>query len=544
MKPSTKKVLKWAGIILGSILLLAIALGIYVYTIIPKPIGSPVKLQEALFVKPAQAFPMDGKYIYKSATELAAMIRHREATSVEVVTEFLNNIRNNNYQYNALIWIRAEEALQDAQRADQMVAQGDTTNHLLLGVPVTIKEMYWVKGSPSTLNAKMYGFTAPDDATVVKQLKSAGAIILGTTNVPFMLMDYQTQGEVYPTASNPYDTSRTPGGSTGGGAAALAAGMTALELGSDMGGSIRIPSAFCGLYGLKTTLGAINMTEGTSPDTTFKYSRFACASAGPMARTAADLQLMWQVLKNTPLDKKFQQPIQWLPASQKNLGDYKIAWMDDWKHGAKTAEASADVKKALTQWTDSLRAHGVHVEKTAPDLYDEMEKCFFGSFASMMAENQPWLIRKFIAMDLSKWNADGKNENFQSAMDALNDATDAEWKKSVAQRNSLVAKWDAFFKQFDFFVCPVAYGEAIKKCPSFSTLQLPGGKSMSYASYFPFTTIFNATGHPCVTIPLGLNGEGLPIGVQIVGPYYSEDEMLHFAQLITPLIAGFVQPSK
>ena len=106
MKPSTKKVLKWAGIILGSILLLAIALGIYVYTIIPKPIGSPVKLQEALFVKPAQAFPMDGKYIYKSATELAAMIRHREATSVEVVTEFLNNIRNNNYQYNALIFCR------------------------------------------------------------------------------------------------------------------------------------------------------------------------------------------------------------------------------------------------------------------------------------------------------------------------------------------------------------------------------------------------------------------------------------------------------
>ena len=222
MNPSTKKVLKWTGIILGSILLLAIILGIYIYTIIPKPIGAPVKLQEALFARPAQAFPMEGKYIYKSATELAAMIRHREATAVEVVTEFLNNIRNNNYKYNALIWIRAEEALQDAQRADQMVADGDTMNHPLLGVPVTIKEMYWVKGSPSTLNAKMYGFTAPDDATVVKQLKSAGAVVLGTTNVPFMLMDYQTQGEVYPTASNPYDTSRTPGGSTGGGAAAKA----------------------------------------------------------------------------------------------------------------------------------------------------------------------------------------------------------------------------------------------------------------------------------------------------------------------------------
>lgn len=543
MKPSAKKILKRVGIALGLLLVIAIAFGAYVYSIIPRPVGSPVKLQPELFAKPQQPLPMEGKYIYKSAAELASMIRHHEATSTDIIKEFIANIKNNNYKYNALIWLREDEAMQDAKLADEMVAHGDTIHKPLLGVPITIKEMFWVKGSPSTLNAKMFGFIAPEDAVVVKQLKDAGAIILGTTNVPFMLQDYQTQGEVYPTGNNPYDTSRTPGGSTGGGAAALAAGFTSLELGSDLGGSIRIPSAFCGLYGLKTTLGTINLTEGTSPDTVTKYTRFALASAGPLARTPDDLQLMWDVLKNTKQDSRFQQPVHWMPVSDKQLSQYKIAWIDEWKHGNKISVIGDDVSNALQRLTDSLNKNGVQTIKTAPDLYDDMEKCFFGSFGSMMAENQPWLLRKFMASDLKKWGGDGLNENFQSCLDALDDPSDEKWNEVMKEKDALVKKWDTFFKQYDFFICPVTYGAAFKKCPSFSSIHLDNGASIPYFNYFPYAVIFNATGHPGVVIPMGLNKAGLPIALQIVGPYHSEDELLHFVKLIAPLTPGFIQPS-
>lgn len=544
MKPRTKKFLKWTGIILGSLILLAAAFGLYVYSILPKPIGTPPKLQAELFSKPEYPFPMEGKFIYKSATELSKMIKNHQATSVEIVTEFISNIKNNNYKYKAIIYLREKEALQDAKLADEAISKGDTLDKPLLGVPITIKEHYWVKGSPCTMNAKMYGFIAPDDAVVVKHLKDAGAVILGTTNVPYMLQDYQTQGEVYPTANNPYDTTRTPGGSTGGGAAALAAGFTTLELGSDMGGSIRIPSSFCGLYGLKTTFGTINITEGGGPDTVTKYTRLACASGGPLARTPDDLQLAWNVLKTTPMDKKFQQPIQFLPVDNKPLSEYKIAWIGEWKHGKRTAEIGSDVKDALKRLTDSLNRHGVQTNNTAPDLYDDMEKNFFGSFSSMIGEGQPWLLRKFIGVDLKKWGeADNvPNENFQAALDALNDASDEKWQQLENDRKKLIAKWDEFFKQYDFFVCPITYGEAIKKCPTFSELTLDDGTKMPYFHYFQYTVIFNATGNPCITIPMGLNKQGLPIGLQIVGPYYSEDKLIHFAKLIESLVPSFQQP--
>lgn len=540
MKSSAKKFLKWTGIVIGSLILIAVGFGVYVNSIIPKPVGIPPKLQAELFAKPNQMLPMEGKYVYKPASELVRMIRHHEATSVDIVKEFIANIKNNNYKYNALVWLRENEAMQDAQRADEMLAKGDTMNKPLLGVPVTIKEQFWVKGFPSTLNAKMFGFIAPNDAEVVKHLKEAGAIILGTTNVPFMLSDYQTQGEIYPTGNNPYDTTRTPGGSTGGGAAALAAGFTALELGSDLGGSIRIPSAFCGLYGLKPTFGVVNITQGTSPDTTTKFTRLGLVSAGPLARTAEDLQLIWEVLKTTKQDSRFQQPVSWKPLDNKPLNEYKIAWMDEWQHGNETVQVGADVKNKMGMLMDSLNQKGVQFTKTAPDTYNEMKKLFFGTFGSMLGEGQPWLMRKFMAMGFKNW--DDGSPAFQSFYDALDDNGDDKWKQLMADKESLKQQWGAFFQQYDFFICPITYGAAMKKCPLGSPLHGDNG-DIPYMDYFNYTMVFNATGHPGIAVPMGLNKDGLPIGLQIVGDYYSEDELLHFVKQISSVIPEFVQPS-
>jgi amidase len=541
MKPRAKSILKWVTIILSSLLLMAIVFGLYVKSILPKFDGRPVVLQAELFKKPAQPFPMEGKFIYKSATELAAMIRTKQASSVEIVSEFLNNIKNNNYKYNALIFIREQEALEDARKADEAVAKGDTVNKPLLGVPVTIKEMFWVKGSPSTWNAKMYGFTAPRNAEVVKQIKNAGAIILGTTNQPFMLADYQTQGEVYPTANNPFDTTRTPGGSTGGGAAALAAGFTTLELGSDLGGSIRQPAVFCGLWSLKPTYGTVNITDGTSPDSAYVYTRLAMESAGPLARVPVDLKLMWDVIRNTKIDPRFQKLIEWKPSSEKSLDQYKMAWTDEWKFNGDTVKVSDVTKQKLSTFIHSLELHKVVVEKKAPDLYSELHKMFLSTFASMMGENQPWLMRKFIQMEYTK--ADDGSGNYEPFMTTIMDASDEGWKEIQAEREILITKWEDFFKQYDFFICPVTYDAAFKKGESWKPIKADDGTLVQYMDYQAYAFVINATGHPAITVPLGLNKQGLPMGIQIVGPFYSEDELLHLAKLLEPLTPKFQKPT-
>lgn len=538
MKPKTKKILKWIGIAFGSLLLIVISLGIYVYSLIPKYEGKCPPLQTFLFAKPNTNLPMEGKYIYKSATELASMIRKHEATSYDIVKEFIANIKNNNYKYNAIVWLRENEALEEAKKADEAVARGDSLP-ILHGVPVTVKEMFWVKGLTNNLNAKMMGgFIAPEDGALVQQLKKSGAIIIGTSNVPYMLGDFQTYGEIYPTCNNPYDTTKTPGGSSGGSASALAAGFTPLELGSDLGGSISVPSAFCGVYGLKTTFGTLNMTQGTGPDTITKYSRFAMGVPGPMARTAEDLELMWLALQETPIDKRFQKQTQWQLASNKELAQYKIGWTDDWQ----SAKVGNEVKEKLKLIVKLLNEQGTYTEKSVPELNSDMQKSFLKSYALMFAENQPWIMRQLISMDFSKFD-DGSTD-MSSFYDAINKPGDENWKQWQQENAVLIEAWESYFKKFDFVICPVTYGAAFTKCELGTPIETAEGK-IAYTFYsFPYSIVFAATGHPSVTIPVGFNKEGLPIGVQIAGSYYSEPELLHFTKLIEKLLPKFQKPNK
>lgn len=540
MKTKTKKILKWVGIVFGGLILIVVCLGIYLNSVLPKFNSVPIVLQKELFEKPKVLLPMEGKFIYKSASELAILIRSKKATSLEIVTEFINHIKNNNYKYNALIYLREKEAIEDAKLADMAIAAGDTLNKPLLGVPITIKELYWVKGSPSTLNVKMYGFIAPRNAAVVSQLKSAGAVILGTTNVPIRLSDYQTQGEVYPTASNPFDLTRTPGGSTGGGAAAVAAGFSPFELGSDLGGSIRVPATYCGLWALKTSFGAINITDGTNPDSSFAFNRFAMASAGPLARDPKDLQLMWNVLVNTKIDSKFQKPIAWKEASNKKLSDYKFAWVDEWPTKQGKIKVSETTKGKMKLLKDSLLNRKASLVEDTPLDYYELHNMFLRTFGFMLSENQPWLIKKLIQLDFQK--SDDGSGNFEIFNESIMDGSVAGWEKTQQERQKLILKWEAFFTKYDFFICPVTYDAAFKKQESWKDIKADDGNTINYMGYVPYSYIINATGHPAITVPLGLNKLGLPIGIQIVGPMYSEPELLHLAELLYPLTSKFVAP--
>lgn len=400
-----------------------------------------------------------------------------------------------------------------------------------MGVPVTIKENWWVKGSPSTLNARMYPFIAPRDAAIVTKIKNSGAIVLGTTNVPFMLNSFQTQGDIYPAASNPFDTTRTPGGSTGGGAAAQAAGFSTISLGGDLGGSIRVPSAFCGLWSLKPTYGSLESLDGSRPDTSFIPERLYLVSAGPLARTPGDLSVMWNVIKNSNSQA----------VANKKLAEYKFAWIDEWTTPSGNVEIGEEMKEQLAAFVALLTRKNASVQKNAPGIYLDLVKLFLQSFGYILGEKQPVFVRKYIANQF--YPSDDSTNLMYNLKKAVLDIANEGWERTQQDRRTLTAKWEEFFKQYDFFICPASYGPAFKKVKPGEPIVTDDGKSMPDFSYVPYAYIINATGHPAITVPIGYNKQGLPIGIQIVGKYNSDDELLHLAKLLEPLVAKFKRPS-
>jgi amidase len=392
MKIQTRKLLKLAGWIIGALLLIVAATGIYIWSLMPKPLGQPPVLQDELYRKPEVDSPVEGKYIFKSATEIASLIRDKKVSSVEVTQELINYIKNNNYKTNGFVWLFEQEALEAAREADNKLARGEPLGSLH-GVPVCIKEEYWVKGKPCTWNSENFqGFIAPRNALAVDAWIDEGAIILGTTNIPRMLIDMQTNGDIYPEASNPYDATRVPGGSTGGGAAAVASGFSPLCLGSDMGGSIRIPAGFCGIYGLKTTEGSMGKNYGSSPDTAGNHQYFAMAVAGPLARTLDDVELGWEAMI-----KPWYNQNKWLKVDElKSLSQYKIAYLDEWHFGNDKIPISNTVKQKLQTLVDSLKSSGATMENVQPGNFAEMRQMHMLLMAYMVFAEQPWLIRQLI----------------------------------------------------------------------------------------------------------------------------------------------------
>jgi amidase len=531
-----KRILKWFGLTLGIVVLLAGGLAAYLYTQMPKPIGERPVLQSALFQKPASELPVEQRFLYASAVDLAALIRNKQATSQAVVQAHLNYIKNTNYKTNAFVWLFEEEALAAAKAADEKVALGEPLG-LLHGVPVSIKEEFWIKGKPNTLNAEMLqGFKAPRNAEVVDALLAQGAIILGTTNIPNMLTDLQTFGDIYPRGNNPYDLGRTPGGSTGGGAASIAAGMAPIALGSDMGGSIRIPAAFNGIYGLKTTEGALasSTLEFPGEPGNPKYRRMMVP--GPLARSAADLDLAWNALISKWPDRK-----QRLMEPKTKLEDYRVAYFDEWNFRNDKMLIGNDVKTRLSSLATALESKHVTVRRDQPPAFEEMMLMHRMLSAYLMFEKVPWVIRQYMVREYKK--ADSHRFQFGEALNILADLAPQKYDDLLRRRQALTDQLEAFFGKYDMLIMPVTPGPAITHNPDHEALTVDG-KQMNYSDYFYYPVCFNVTGHPALTIPMGLNGDGLPIALQVVGPLNSERRLIEFARLIEPLHTGFVKPPR
>ena len=480
------------------------------------------------------------QYVYRSGGELAALIREGKAASVDIVTEHVARIKERNGALNAVVALFEAEALAVAAERDQQAREKKFLGPLH-GVPVTVKEQFWIQGRRSTINAKLHkDFVAPEDAVVVDRIRRSGAVILGHTNVPRFLLDYQVWGDLYPEGKNPYNTECTPGGSTGGGAAALAAGFSPLELGGDLGGSIRVPANFCGLYGLKPTDRTVPLHGNIPLPGNARTFLVHMAQAGPLARTLDDLETLWRVIVGPHESDRNIPRIEWHTPVKQSLSEYKIAWVDNWPD----YPVSGQVQRAIRELVDKLGQHGCQVENRFPEgnLHEESLDVWMGILPYIIAQGAPWFVRKLLKRDVTSKALKGVKRH-RREFDRAFDMSANHYGEMMLRRNIAVSRWERFFADRDFLICPASFGPAYPRTKVGSRLSYEG-REMIYADYvWPFVACFNASGHPAMSIPLGLGTERLPLGVQLVGPYWSEPDMFAFARQVAQLTEGFVQPA-
>jgi amidase len=488
--------------------------------------------------KLAQQHGASADAAFASASEHAVSVRQKEVSSSELTALYYERIRKYNTRLNAIVCSNETDALRTARERDHDLTSGIVRGPLH-GVPVTVKESFDLAGSRTTVNfSQLKANIAGADALAVRRLKDAGAIILGKTNVPMMLADYQTFGPLYPTANNPHDPSRTPGGSTGGGAAAVAAGLTALEIGSDLAGSIRLPAHFCGVFGLKPSENTMH-AEGHVPPLPGSRGGFAAmVSIGPLARTMADIELAWNVINQPAWRYPFHVPAR--PRQKTALRDYKIGWFDD----VGPVACGDDTKKVLGEFLQLIEGEGVVCEKSPFDVHwlNEAYAVWGLLFGAMAAQDTSWIVRRVMNFQFRRMQR-GSALNVFSSLKAGLEITFKEFSRALKRRQDLVRDLQARFDVYDFIVSPVAAGPAFAHNPGRRPISLDG-RERAYIDYaMPFTIIYNACGNPALVVPAGRSAEGLPIGIQIAAAHYAEAELIQFGNMIERLGVRSVAPT-
>lgn len=472
---------------------------------------------------------------FGSALDAAAAIRGKSISSRELTEHAFRRVDAFQPTVNAYVYQLREEALAAARRADQVLAGGGPLG-VFHGVPVNVKESFGVEGYPCTWGIPaMKDSRSPQDAVAVRRLKDAGAILLGATNVPAMLMDGQAFNDIYGTTNNPWDLLRTPGGSSGGTAASLAAGMAFLSVGSDIGGSIRMPASLCGIYGHKPTLDIVSMA-GHFPGGTHGAPGFSTllAAAGPMARSAADLDAALHVLAGPvlPDSKAFR----WaLPGPRhERLRDFRIGYvLED-----PAVPVSAETRSVLESAVRACERAGAQVKEGWPDGFS-----LSGAFDTYL-----FLLGAF---DFSVTPPDARSAARaqlerrppQFARGAL--SSFAEWQGENVKRLGQRFRWERFFESIDVFLLPTVFTAAFPhdhRPPDTRTVTTPEGRQQPFWDFLTYVCPATLTGCPATTAPAGPSRSGLPVGLQIIGPYLEDATPIRFADLLAREIGGFRPP--
>jgi len=448
----------------------------------------------------------------QTARALAEALATRKVGALELTDAAIARIEDRDRAINAVVVRDFDRAREAAKAADAALTRGD--RRPLLGLPMTVKESNEVEGLPSTWGSPAFsGWVAPKDAVGVARLKAAGAIILGKTNVPPFLADWQSNNPVYGRTRNPWDLSRSPGGSSGGSAAALAAGMVPLELGSDIGGSIRVPAAFCGVYGHKPTYGLIP-TRGHAPPG-LDGGPIALAVVGPLARSAADLDLALEVLAGPEPDEAKGYVLRLPPPRHAHLTDYRALIVDS--HPAVVTDSGvADAIEILAGKLDALGCPVFRSSDLLPDL--TAQHAVFGAMVgAAMSRGAP----QGTTMNAHEWM------NLQDA-------------QTIIRR-----QWAALFETVDVVIMPtfgtVAFPHEDEADGNKRILTIDG-RPTPYFSQIAWPGVALLPHLPATAVPIGFTRGGLPIGAQVVGPYLEDRTTIAFAGLLEREFGGFKPP--
>ena len=434
---------------------------------------------------------------FTPAVELAELIRRRALSPVEITRAVLERIERLNPRLGAYVMVHAERALGEARAAERAVMAGEPLGPLH-GVPISIKDNLWTAGERTTYGSRLLAeFVAPEDAPSVARLRAAGAIFIGRTNLPEFAWRGSTDNPLFGESRNPWDLTRTPGGSTGGGAAAVAAGLGPLALGSDGAGSIRIPASFCGLVGLKPTFGRVPMYPAAGGNE-------LVAHVCPLARTVRDVALMMSAIARHDPRDPFALPdddVGYLAACDESLGaPVRIAWSADLGFASVEQETRETAETAARAFAEI----GVTVEEANPNLGDLsviLNTLYGGAQAGAHAARSP---EQKAQMD----------PDLVAYAEASAGLSVVEYLRAVAARQAMVDALRRFFERYDLLLTPTL-------CLPAFPLGVVGpsevaGRKVTHLGWtlcYPF----NYSGQPAVTVPAGWTTTGLPVGLQIVG---------------------------
>ncbi len=459
--------------------------------------------------------------IYTSATLLAQAIREKRVSSHEVVEAYIHRIEAVNPQLNAVVQLTADTALTQARQADVALARGEIKGPLH-GVPITIKDSFDTEGIISTAGTKGRASYVPQqDATAVARMRAAGAILLGKTNLPELSLAYESNNLIYGRTNNPYDLSRTPGGSSGGESAIIAAGGSPLGLGTDGFGSIRIPAHFCGIAGLKPTSGRIPFT-GLLPSAFGASARLR--HVGPMARYVEDLILTLPILAGVDWRDSATVPMPLDDPRKVELKSLRVAFYTDNGIMTPTHETIGAVRTAVHALADA----GTSVEEARPAGIEQSYTIFRDLFGADGGAGVQRLLQIAGTTDIHPF--------VQQFGEILHP-----YAMTTAEFSGLLVRWDmfrstllSFLEKYDVVICPVCATPAWPHSSTITEEQLfAGSYSMTY----------NLTGWPGVAVRGGTSPEGLPIGVQVVARPWREDVALAVAQHLETVLGGWQRPN-
>ncbi len=457
---------------------------------------------------------------YASATELARAIRAKEVSSEEVVDAYLRRIEEVNPKLNAVVQLTADAARAQAREADAALLQGHIKGPLH-GVPVTIKDNIETVGVICTGGTKgRASFVPMQDATVVARMRAAGAIILGKTNMPELGLALETDNLVYGRANNPYDLSRTPGGSSGGEAAIIAAGGSPLGLGNDMGGSIRLPAHFCGIAGIKPTTGRVPRT-GHFPWPTGWWDMLW--QPGPMARFVEDLILTLPIIAGVDWRDPTVVPMPLGDPKKVDLKSLRVAFHTDNGIMSPTPEIVKVVQKTAKVLSDA----GMTVEEDCPQGIEQTFGIFNGLLAADGGAGVETLFQMVGTTEMHPWTQGLLEFGRGVAM------TTAEFGGLILQWDRFCSSMLSFMEKHDVIICPVCAFPAPLHGVSLDLEEIPA---------FSYTMTYNLTGWPGVVVRGGTSPEGLPIGVQVVARPWRENVALAVAQHIETVLGGWKRP--